>query len=90
MIVWGLVLFGLAILALLDSIYNYGQLFRSVSPALFMLTSLGLLLRANMLSKQGDKEKLLEANKELKAQLERLIPSKTSLEKKESKQDVSV
>ncbi len=90
MVVWGLVLFGLAILALLDSLYNYGQLFKSISPALFMLTSLGLLLRANRLSKQGNREKLIEANKELKAQLEQLIPSKTPLEKKESKQDGSV
>ncbi len=90
MFIWSLVLFGLAVLALLDSLHNYGQLFRSVSPALFMLTSLGLLLRANMLSKQGDKEKLLEVNKELKAQLEQFMPSKTPLEKKESRQDVSV
>jgi hypothetical protein len=55
-----------------------------------MLTSLGLLLRARMLDKQGDKEKLLESNKELKARLEELLPSKKPLEKKESKQDISV
>lgn len=56
MFMWCGVLFGLGILAFVDSIMNMGEIFRTVNSVLFMLLSLGLLVRTT--SKM--KEKRLE------------------------------
>lgn len=45
MLTWCALLFTLGIAAFLDSIYNYGNIFRQINSVLFMLTSLGLLVR---------------------------------------------
>jgi hypothetical protein len=45
MLVWCAILFTLGILAFLDSLFNYGEIFRQVNSVLFMLVSLGLLIR---------------------------------------------
>jgi hypothetical protein len=45
MLIWCAVLLGLGVLAFLDSIFNYGEIFRQVNSVLFLLTSLGLLVR---------------------------------------------
>ncbi len=45
MLIWCAILFTLGILAVMDSIFNYGEIFRQVNSVLFMLTSLGLLVR---------------------------------------------
>ncbi|MGB5107397.1 MAG: hypothetical protein WBP29_14060 [Candidatus Zixiibacteriota bacterium] len=45
MLTWCALLFALGIAAFLDSIYNYGNIFRQINSVLFMLTSLGLLVR---------------------------------------------
>lgn len=45
MLIWCAILFGLGILAFMDSIFNYGEIFRQVNSVLFLLTSLGLLVR---------------------------------------------
>jgi hypothetical protein len=45
MLTWCGLLFALGIAAFLDSIYNYGNIFRQINAVLFMLTSLGLLVR---------------------------------------------
>ena len=45
MLIWCAILFTLGVLAFLDSIFNYGEIFRQVNSVLFMLTSLGLLVR---------------------------------------------
>ena len=45
MLIWCGILFGLGILAFMDSLFNYGEIFRQVNSVLFMLTSLGLLVR---------------------------------------------
>lgn len=45
MLVWCAVLFSLGMLAFLDSLFNYGEIFRQVNSVLFMLVSLGLLVR---------------------------------------------
>jgi hypothetical protein len=38
-------LFLLGVLAFLDSIFNYGEIFRQVNSFMFMLISLGVLIR---------------------------------------------
>ncbi len=45
MLVWSAILFTLGITAFLDSLYNYGEIFRQVNSVLFLLVSLGLLIR---------------------------------------------
>lgn len=45
MVVWCALLFVLGILAFLDSFFNYGEIFRSLNSVLFMLISLGLMVR---------------------------------------------
>jgi hypothetical protein len=45
MFAWCTILFILGITAFLDSLFNYGDIFRKVNSVLFMLVSLGLLVR---------------------------------------------
>lgn len=45
MFIWCGIMFGLGILAFIDSIFNMGEIFRTVNSVLFMLLSLGLLVR---------------------------------------------
>lgn len=45
MLAWCAILFVLGIAAFLDTLYNYGNIFRQVNSVLFMLVSLGLLVR---------------------------------------------
>ena len=45
MFVWCALLFSLGVLAFLDTLFNYGEIFRQVNSVLFMLMSLGLLVR---------------------------------------------
>ncbi|MDH4157942.1 MAG: hypothetical protein OEW00_11780 [candidate division Zixibacteria bacterium] len=45
MLTWCGILFFLGILAFVDSILNMGEIFRRINSVLFMLVSLGLLIR---------------------------------------------
>lgn len=45
MFLWVAILFSLGIAAFLDSIFNYGDIFRQINSVLFMFISLGLLVR---------------------------------------------
>lgn len=45
MFVWCSILFLLGIMAFLDSLFNMGEIFRRVNSVLFLLISLGLLIR---------------------------------------------
>ena len=45
MFIWCGLLFVLGIFAFVDSIFNMGEIFRQVNSVMFMLISLGLLIR---------------------------------------------
>ena len=45
MFIWCTIMFLLGIAAFLDSIFNYGMIFRQINSVLFMLISLALLIR---------------------------------------------
>ena len=60
MFFWCAVLFGLGILAFLDSVLNMGEIFRTVNSAIFMLLSLGLLVRTTTKAKEKKVEKFEE------------------------------
>lgn len=90
MFIWSLVLFGLGILAVLDSQFNYGYLFRSANSLVFMLVSLGVLVRTRMLEKFGIKEQLIESNRKLKTQVNEMKQSETQVQQRETRQEVTV
>ena len=48
MLTWCAIMFGLGIIAFLDSLFNYGEIFRRINSVLFLLVSLGLLVRTSM------------------------------------------
>ena len=67
MLTWCAILFGLGIVAFLDSLFNYGEIFRRINSVLFLLTSLGLLVRTSMKIKLRHIESLTERIAELEA-----------------------
>jgi hypothetical protein len=56
MFIWCSVLFGLGIMAFLDSLFNMGEIFRQVNSVLFMLISVGLLIRTTTKEKAKTRE----------------------------------
>ncbi len=90
MLAWSLVLFVLGILAFLDSQFNYGFLFRTVNSLMFLLVSLGILIRTRMLQKWGFREQLIINNDELRDQLVSLRNSRAAAEKEKPKQEAPV
>ena len=81
MLIWGFVLFFMGILAVLDSLYNYGQVFRSANSIMYMLLSLGVLIRAKILGTKGYREQLVRKNIELAEKVKELQDSLALLEK---------
>lgn len=74
MLAWCAILFILGILAFMDTIFNYGEIFRKVNSVFFMLISLGLLVRTSMKMKLKRIEGLVSRVAELEdhvAQLSR-------------------
>lgn len=67
MLIWCATLFGLGVLAFLDTFFNYGEIFRRVNSVVFMLLSLGLLVRTRLLTKFGKLEAILKKNTELES-----------------------
>jgi cytochrome c oxidase subunit IV len=51
MLWWCAFLFVLGILAFMDTIFNYGEIFRKINSVVFMMTALGLLMRVSMKTK---------------------------------------
>ncbi len=69
MLVWCAVLFVLGIMAFMDSLFNYGEIFRQVNSVLFMLVSLGLLIRTTTKIKLRTVEGYMERIKQLEDEL---------------------
>jgi len=72
MIVWCTVLFMLGVTAFLDSTFAFGEIFRTINSVLFMLVSLGLLVRTSMKRRLRELESLRERVLELEQQLRTL------------------
>jgi hypothetical protein len=69
MLVWWAMMFTLGALALCDSYLDFGGLFRQINSAIFLLASLGLLVRIVRKTQQHTKEKLVERIGELESEL---------------------
>ena len=72
MFYWCMMLFLLGVTAVLDTIFSYGEIFRWINAVLFMLTSLGLLVRTKMMIKNWKIEKLMEEVEFYKKQITHL------------------
>lgn len=69
MVAWCLILFALGVGALLDSIFNYGNIYRQVSSVLFMLVALGLIVRCSLLSRLKTRENTIGRIREMEREL---------------------
>jgi phage-related holin len=69
MFVWCTILFLLGITAFLDTIFNYGEIFRRVNSVLFMLVSLGLLVRTTTKMKTRRVESYIEKIEKLENEI---------------------
>jgi len=80
MFTWCIILFLLGIAAFMDTIFNYGNIFRQINSAMFMLISLGLMVRTTIKIKEGKKENYEDRIKNLEMQL-RTFTSEKNKEK---------
>ena len=76
MFVWCTLLFMLGILAFLDSTFTFGEIFRKVNSVLFMLVSLGLLIRTSMKMRLREMETLRERIAQLEMEVRILSEGK--------------
>jgi len=72
MFVWCTILFLLGITAFLDSMFNYGEIFRQINSVLFMLISLGLLIRTTIKARGRVIERQVERIGELETKVAEL------------------
>jgi hypothetical protein len=79
MFIWCSTLFALGVLAFLDSIFNMGDIFRQVNSVMFMLISLGLLIRTTTKMKAKTKETYEERVYNLEQQVRVLQEGKRKL-----------
>ena len=72
MLYWCIALFIMGVMSFLDNILSYGEVFRWINSALFMLVSLGILIRTKMMVKVGRIERLIEEVDYYKQEITRL------------------
>jgi cytochrome c oxidase subunit IV len=75
MLAWCVILFILGIMAFLDTIFNYGEIFRKVNSVVFMLVSLGLLVRTSMKMRLKRTEALIARVAELEEHIAKISGS---------------
>lgn len=81
MLTWCAVLFFLGVAAFLDSLFTFGEIFRRVNSILFMLVSLGLLIRVSIKQKLGQRENTQQKIRELEAEIYDLKGRKDKVER---------
>jgi len=79
MFYWCSFLFVLGIFAFLDTLFNYGNIFRQVNSVLFMLISLALLIRTTTKIKERKLEKYEERIENLEMNIRTLKEDKKKL-----------
>ena len=72
MLVWCAVLFMLGIIAFLDSLFTFGEIFRRINSVFFMLVSLGLLVRTSTKMKMKQIEGYIDKIKKLEEEVKAL------------------
>jgi uncharacterized protein YybS (DUF2232 family) len=84
MLIWCSVLLFLGIAAFLDSIFTFGEIFRRINSVLFMLVSLGLLVRTSTKIRLAKREGLEKKVKQLEDQVAELTKNQPQKEKVEA------
>ena len=90
MLIWCGILFGLGIMAFMDSLFNYGEIFRQVNSVLFMLVSLGLLVRTTTKIRRATVEKQVERLNALETELADIQKERTERQRAGRGQQVAV
>jgi sensor histidine kinase YesM len=72
MLVWCIVLLFLGVAAFLDSVFTFGEIFRRINSVLFMLVSLGLLVRTSTKMRAAKRERLQKKVEDLERQVAEL------------------
>jgi len=72
MLIWCSVLLFLGIAAFLDSLFTFGDIFRRINSVLFMLVSLGLLVRTSTKIRLAQREGLQKKIRQLEEQVAEL------------------
>jgi hypothetical protein len=75
MLIWCCVLLFLGVTAFLDNIFTQNEIFRTINSVLFMLVSLGLLVRISTKKRIGQTESYLRRIDELEQQIKTLSPT---------------
>ena len=60
MLFWSALLFILGVAAFLDSLFNYGEIFRKINSVLFLLISLAILVRTTTKMKTAKLERYMQ------------------------------
>jgi FtsH-binding integral membrane protein len=81
MLVWCAVLLFLGITAFLDNVFTQNEIFRTINSVLFLLVSLGLLVRTSIKQRIGRRESYQKKIEELERQLRDVTQQKSSREK---------
>ncbi|PKK83338.1 MAG: hypothetical protein CVT49_09045 [candidate division Zixibacteria bacterium HGW-Zixibacteria-1] len=86
MFIWCAIMFFLGIAAFMDSLFNYGEIFRQINSVLFLLISLGVLIRTTIKMKAAKMENYESRIENLEMQLRAMkseIQRETELEEAE-------
>ena len=76
MLLWCGILFVLGIAAFLDTLFNYGEIFRRINSVLFLLISLALLVRTTTKMKSAKLERSQQKLEELEMKINNLTREK--------------
>jgi len=76
MLIWCGILFILGVAAFLDSMFNYGEIFRKVNSVLFLLMSLAILVRTTTKMKDAKIERYEQKVEDLEQKVNNLTRSK--------------
>ena len=69
MLLWSAMLFLLGVLAFLDSIFNYGEIFRQINSVIFLLISLAILVRTTTKKKVAQMEQYAQKVEQLEQRI---------------------
>lgn len=76
MLFWSAILFLLGVAAFLDSMFNYGEIFRKINSVLFLLISLAILVRTTTKMKGAKIEKYQQRVEDLEQKVNNLSRQK--------------
>jgi len=80
MVIWICVLFFLGVAALIDTVYNFGEVFRQVNAVFFLLLSVGLLVRTLALRKRGRLENYRARVEKLEREIKSMANQRTPID----------